>query len=92
MSLLARQMFNYESYFRGNLDSSNIFWFRFISVIKPRRIKVWSKTKEGKIFLTKKKKQESGFIHSFLGVFGQYFFVLQETCLFLNLMARLRGH
>ena len=55
MSLLARQMFNYESYFRGNLDSSNIFWFRFISVIKPRRIKVWSKTKEGKIFFTKKK-------------------------------------
>ena len=59
MSLLARQMFNYESYFRGNLDSSNIFWFRFISVIKPRRIKVWSKTKEGKIFLTKKKNRKA---------------------------------
>ena len=64
MSLLARQMFNYESYFRGNLDSSNIFWFRFISVIKPRRIKVWSKTKEGKIFLTKKKKTRKR-VHTF---------------------------
>ena len=90
MSLLARQMFNYESYFRGNLDSSNIFWFRFISVIKPRRIKVWSKTKEGKIFFTKKKKQETGFIHSFLGVFVQYFFVFTRNLFVRNFMARLR--
>ena len=85
MSLLARQMFNYESYFRGNLDSSNIFWFRFISVIKPRRIKVWSKTKEGKIFFTKKKNRKRGSYILFLVRLFNISLFSQETCLFLTL-------